>query len=238
MISFVVPAYNEEPLIEGTLSAIREAAGALDEPFETIVADDASTDGTVERSRAAGAAIVEVAYRQIAATRNAGAAASGGDRLIFVDADTLVNPPVVVAARDALADGAIGGGARVRFDGAVPLYARAGAAWLNFSFGLARLAAGCFIFCRRDAFDTVGGFDERYYGAEEIWLSRALKRHGRFVMLREGVLTSGRKVRAHSPWEIGRITAGLLLGGPRAARKRSTFDIWYDGRREDPDPSR
>ena len=46
MISFVVPAYNEERLLGRTLVAIHAAARALAHPYELIVVDDDSTDST------------------------------------------------------------------------------------------------------------------------------------------------------------------------------------------------
>ncbi len=48
-------------------------------------------------------------------------------------------------------------------------------------------AAGCFLFCTRSAFVAVDGFDEAFFGAEEVVMSRALKRHGKFVVLRDAV---------------------------------------------------
>ena len=47
MISFVVPAYNEERYLGATLASIHAAALAVAEPYEIVVADDASTDATV-----------------------------------------------------------------------------------------------------------------------------------------------------------------------------------------------
>jgi glycosyltransferase involved in cell wall biosynthesis len=44
VISFIVPAYNEELLLGRTLAALNEAGSALGEPFELVVADDASND--------------------------------------------------------------------------------------------------------------------------------------------------------------------------------------------------
>jgi glycosyltransferase involved in cell wall biosynthesis len=41
---FIIPAYNEEALIGDTLGAIDAAARAVGEAFESIMADDASTD--------------------------------------------------------------------------------------------------------------------------------------------------------------------------------------------------
>jgi glycosyltransferase involved in cell wall biosynthesis len=234
MISFIVPAYNEERLLGVTLDALRAAAVAAGEPYELIVVDDASTDRTAIIAEHHGAALVSVAHRQIAATRNSGARKANGDLLIFVDADTIVNEAVVRSAVEALRNGAAGGGAAVEFDGTVPLYARLLLPVLVWSFRSAGLAAGCFLFCTRRAFAAVGGFDEAFYGAEELVTSRALKRHGRFVVLRQSVITSGRKLRTHSVREILAILARLALRGPGAVKQRQGMDLWYAERREDP----
>jgi glycosyltransferase involved in cell wall biosynthesis len=234
MISFVVPAHNEERLLDATLCALHAAARSLGEPYELVVADDASTDRTAALAQAHGATLVQVAHRQIAATRNAGARAAQGEWLVFVDADTLVTPAVVQAAVRALRAGAVGGGAAVAFDGEVPAYAGRMTPWLMRIFRLARLAAGCFVYCTREAFVAVGGFDERYSGAEEIVISRALGKRGRFVILREAVITSGRKLRAYAPREVLAIAAALALRGPAAVRRREGLESWYGQRREDP----
>jgi len=234
MMSFVVPAHNEERLLGATLQAIHRAAKATGEPYEIVVADDASTDGTARLARAHGASVVSVAHRQIAATCNAAARAATGERLVFVDADTLVSPAVVAAALDAMRRGAAGGGAGIRFDGVVPLYARLLLPVLTWSFRLSRTAAGCFIFCTREAFTAVGGFDEAYFGAEEVILSQALRARGRFVVLAEPVITSGRKLRAYSARELFGAMARLALGGRKAVQRREGLDLWYAERRPDP----
>ena len=77
---------------------------------------------------------------------------------IFVDADTIVNEAVVRSAVEALRSGAVGGGAAVEFDEAVPLYARLLMQVLVRLFRAASVAAGCFLFCTRSAFMAVGGF--------------------------------------------------------------------------------
>lgn len=48
MISFVIPAYNERDRIPATLGRVREYLDAAGEEYEVIVADDGSTDGTVD----------------------------------------------------------------------------------------------------------------------------------------------------------------------------------------------
>src|SRR5262249_33485309 len=110
VISFIVPAYNEEALLGPTLEALTDAGSALGEPFEIVVADDASTDRTVEIARAHGTRVITVHNRQIAATRNAGARAARGELLLFVDADTVVSRAVVRGAVEAMRAGAAGGG--------------------------------------------------------------------------------------------------------------------------------
>src|SRR6478672_10194992 len=102
MISFIVPAYNEQALIGRTLEALIHAAEQTSEPYEVVVADDASSDRTAEIAQNSGAHVVRVNLRQIAATRNAGAREAIGDKLIFVDADTLVTMEVVRAAIEAM----------------------------------------------------------------------------------------------------------------------------------------
>src|SRR5215469_13565370 len=98
MVSFVIPAWNEEALLGSTLKAIFAAAQPLNIPFEVVVADDSSTDRTPEIARELASLVISINRRQIGATRNAGARSAAGDLLFFVDADTLVTPEVVRAA--------------------------------------------------------------------------------------------------------------------------------------------
>src|SRR3982751_6887760 len=91
MISFVVPAYNEENELPSTLAAIHHAASGAEQPYEIIVVNDASTDATPEIAVRAGAKVLRVDRRQIAAARNAGGRTAQGEYLFFVDADTRIN---------------------------------------------------------------------------------------------------------------------------------------------------
>jgi glycosyltransferase involved in cell wall biosynthesis len=234
VISFIIPAYNEARLLGATLEALHAAARAVGEPYELVVADDASTDQTALVARRHGARLVRVSHRQIAATRNSGAREAKGELFVFVDADTIVNEAVVRATLAAVRGGAVGGGAGARFDGVVPLYARVLLPALVRLFRAARLAAGCFLFSTRGAFMAVGGFDEGFFGGEEVIMSRALKRHGRFVILREAVTTSGRKLRTHSTREVLAVMFRVALRGTRAVRRREGMELWYAERREDP----
>jgi glycosyltransferase involved in cell wall biosynthesis len=230
VISFVIPAHNEEELLGRTLRAVHDSARPLGEEYEVVVANDSSTDRTGEIALAHGARVVGVEHRQIAATRNAGAGAAHGDVLIFVDADTMVTPEAVRAALRALRRGAVGGGCCVRLEGRLPLYAQVLDRVLPTLLHAFGLAAGCFLFCTRRAYFAAGGFDEALYVTEEVAFGRRLKSLGRFVILREYVVTSGRKLRAHSALQLFRIGWRLALGGPDALQNREGLEYWYGPR--------
>jgi len=232
MISFIVPAYNEELELTSTLEAIRAAASGAALPWEIIVVDDASTDATPEIAEQAGARVVSIHRRQIAAARNAGARAAQGEYLFFVDADTRINQTHVTEAMTLLEAGYTGGGARGVMDGFIPLWSRILLhAFCTLYFGL-NLGAGAFLFTTRRNFEATGGFDEQYFAGEEVYFSLALRKLGRFKVLREPVVTSGRKLRMYPAKEILGTLFIMILGGPRMARSRARLGMWYDGKRE------
>src|SRR5947208_11703807 len=84
VISFIVPAYNEEAELPGTLRAIRSAATSYE--HEIVLVNDGSTDATGPIGEGFGALLISIERRQIAAARNAGAAAARGNIFIFLDA--------------------------------------------------------------------------------------------------------------------------------------------------------
>jgi len=227
-LSIIIPAHDEAVLLGATLDALAAAVRDAGEAAEIIVADDASTDRTAQIARAGGARVVAVNVRQIAAARNAGAAAAGGGMLVFVDADTIVPPHLLRAAIDVMRGGAVGGGAMAVFEPGAPRWARRAIAVARWIMRTAGWAPGCFFFATRDAFVRAGGFDERYFASEEIHLSRALKRLGRFVILPDTVLTSARKAdhysMTHSLWLM------LRMAWPGSLRRRDGLDFWYTRR--------
>jgi glycosyltransferase involved in cell wall biosynthesis len=232
MISFIVPAYNEELELSSTLDAIRAAAAGAPQPCEVIVVDDASTDGTPEIASRADAKVVRIDRRQIAAARNAGARAARAEYLFFIDADTRITRTHVVEAIGALEEGYAGGSARVAVDGFVPLWGRILLRLFSSVYFGFNLGAGAFLFTTRRNFDAIGGFDEQYFAGEEVYFSLALKKLGRFKVLPEPILTSGRKLRMYPAKQFLRNFFGVIAGGPRAARSRARLCLWYDGKRE------
>ncbi len=232
MLSFIIPAYNEETLIEATVNQLQVSAEALGRDYEIIVVNDASTDRTARVAEAAGARVVNVDNRQIAATRNAGAASADGDVFIFVDADTLVPVDTLRADVCALDNGATGGGATIRFRGRISATARITTSLMQVPMRLGGMVGGCFMFMTREAFEAVDGYDESFYASEEIWLAKALRREGRFVILRQFIETSGRKLRQYGLLGLLGTLVKLALRGPKGMQRRAGLEVWYDGQRE------
>ncbi len=108
MLSFVVPAYNEEALIAACIQSIIAEAGSVE--YEIIVVDNGSTDSTAEVARSNGATVVLETRKGVTRARQAGFEASKYDLVAFIDADNEIpegwlavtlasmNPAKVVAA--------------------------------------------------------------------------------------------------------------------------------------------
>jgi glycosyltransferase involved in cell wall biosynthesis len=237
-LSVVVPAFNEERLIAGTLRHLEAGIEVLERrgwSSELIVCDNNSTDRTAEIARSAGARVVFEPVNQISRARNAGAGAASGDWLLFVDADSSPSRALVEEMLDGIESGrCVGGGCTVRLPLAPPGVRAWVAAW-NLTSRAMRWAAGSFLFCEAAAFRAVGGFSEELYAAEEIDFSRRIKARfsGRdFVILhRHPLATSGRKVELYSAREQLAFVWKMLTAGRHTLRSRDACSLWYDGRR-------
>jgi hypothetical protein len=152
--------------------------------------------------------------------------------LFFVDADTRINAKHVTDAIAALETGCSGGSARIEAGGFIPWWGRLFLKMFCAIYFANNLGAGAFLFTTRKNYDAVGGLDERYFAGEEVIFSLALKKLGPFKILREPMITSGRKLRMHSPWHLWWRSTRMMLGGLRAYRSRGALDLWYDGKRE------
>jgi glycosyltransferase involved in cell wall biosynthesis len=239
-VSVVVPAFNEERLLGGSLAAIREAMRVFDESgwtCELIVCDNNSSDRTAEIARAAGATVVFEPVNQIARARNAGAAQASGEWLLFVDADSYPSIQLFREVAQTMQGGrCLAGGATVTFDTPDPVIRWWIALW-NALSRTARWAAGSFIFCQTAAFRELGGFSEALFAGEEIDLSRRLKRLARrqgktiVILHRHPLRTSDRKARLYTKREHFVFMLKTLALGGRTLRDRKACYAWYDGRR-------
>ncbi len=233
-ISFVIPAYNEELMLPRTLASIKEALKETQLQAEIIVVDNNSSDQTAAIAKECGAdKVVFEPVNNIATARNAGAAASSGDALLFVDADTLISKPLLEEALAALRSGSVcGGGARLAFDEEMPgFFGFTVKAW-NLLSPLFKIAAGSFIFCRRDAFEGAGGFDQSLYAAEDVAMSAKLKSWGRknskaFVILRNACRSSARRIKKGRRLHLLK-TMLLIALMPWRLRSKKGCAMWYD----------
>jgi glycosyltransferase involved in cell wall biosynthesis len=239
-LSIVIPAFNEERLIERCLQSISASLAANRTPCftsEIIVVDNNSTDKTANLARQAGAQVVFEPINQIGRARNTGAAQATGDWLLFVDADSELNPGLLADILRVIEEGkSVGCGSTLHMQG-LPW-------WGNWIFQLWKgtsilfsWAPGALVVCRSDAFRDVGGFNQELYAADEISLSGHLKRWGRerglqFTILTQHPLeTSSRKVTLYSWREIGGQILRVILHPRRTLQDKKRLSVWYDGRR-------
>lgn len=231
--SVIIPAYNEESLLPGTLAALREAMASVPLTGEVIVVDNNCTDVTPRIARKAGARVVFEPINQISRARNAGAREARGRYFVFVDADTLVSPALLRTALRNLSRGdCCGGGTLVDFGEEVaPHVQRAVETWNRLATAVG-LAAGCFVYCLREGFQAVGGFSQRVYASEEIWFSRGLSHWGRRrrlafrVITEHRAATSSRKMQWFSPLRMTGMMLVMLLF-PFAVYFRPLCSMWY-----------
>lgn len=207
-LSFIIPARNEEALIAEVLEAIltsvarslrvqRSDLWLPDTPFEVIVADDASEDGTASIVRTfserAGVRLRRFVGGTCGAARNAGAAVSSGRVLCFVDADTIV-PEQAVDRILELHEGERRCLVLYRLASREPGVR----AWLWWRFwGLARClplarakSMPAFMSCDRSHFESYGPFRESWAIAEEWPLTTAAYRYHNERFLYDRSLTA------------------------------------------------
>jgi len=232
MLSFIIPAHNEERWIGRCVDTIHAAMEKVDEKHEVVVVDDASTDSTGEIARQKGARLLRVQLRKISAVRNAGAREATGDIFFFVDADTQINKRAVNASLAALRAGAAGGGCVFEFDRRVQWWARILHRVGCIVARLIRWAGGCFLFCTRDTFAAIGGFSETLTVGEDIAFCQAVKKIGRFVVPKPTVITSARKLDVVGPWEVIKLLTTIALRGPRY-ESETVADFMYGQRAQE-----
>ena len=206
-LSVVIPALDEAEHIEAAIQSIRcarpeptlerTAVPPLDAEapdVEVIVVDGGSGDDTASRAAAAGARVVP-SERGRARQLRAGVAASSGDAVLMLHADTRLPAGWTAAVVGALADPRVVGGAfRLRFDERGPGLrlvewgARCRVALWRLPYGDQA------IFARREALDAIGGIPQVPV-MEDVDLVQALKRRGRLALLALPATTSARRYR-------------------------------------------
>jgi glycosyltransferase involved in cell wall biosynthesis len=239
-VSLVIPAFNEERLLGESLAQIQSAATAFTVrgwQVELIVCDNNSMDRTAAIARAAGATVVFEPVNQIARARNTGAAAATGDWLVFVDADSHPSRELLSDVAEQMVSGnCLAGGATIRLDEHYPVAEFITWVW-NRTSRMLKLLAGSFIFVEAAAFRTIGGFSHELFAAEELELSKRLKKRAletgkRIVILhRHPLRTSARKMKLYTAREHLRFLLRAVFNQRRTLTSREEAHLWYDGRR-------
>jgi glycosyltransferase involved in cell wall biosynthesis len=196
LISIVIPNRNGAATLDACL---RAACAASDDRFEVVVVDDHSEDGSVEIIRRFPCTLVELGeHGGVSKARNAGARASSGELLFFIDNDCLLEKDALSAARAAC------GGRRDRVVGGTYTPSPADADFFSFFQSVfihhfetksARpdyVAAHAMI-VDAELFRRSGGFVEDSFigvaaSVEDVELSHRLRRGGCELVMSGGVL--------------------------------------------------
>ena len=241
LISLVIPAHNEEELLPRLLGTVEEARRRFRlgrDAVELIVGNNASTDRTAQIAADSGCRVVEVEERRIATVRNHAAAAARGSILCFVDADMRIHPETFNAIDECMAAGRhVAGSTGVWLERWSPGIVVTWILFMPFVWAL-RMDTGV-VFCRREDFETVGGYDERRYFGEDVQFFVDLKKLGRgrgqgLVRLRSvKAISSCRKFDSHGDWhyftELFKLLP-LMVKSPNATSEFAER-FWYGEQR-------
>lgn len=198
-IALIVPVLNEARLCAQLCASL--ALSARD--CEVVVVDGGSSDTTREQIHAAGLRLID-GPRGRATQMNAGAAATRAPVLLFLHADTRLPAGAPEQIRRILDDGAVGGCFKLRIDSPDPRL-RLAASIINLRSRLMPSASGDqAIFCRRDAFERLGGFRPIPL-MEDLDLVGRLSSLGRFALCDAAVETSARR------WESRGVNRTIAL---------------------------
>lgn len=190
-LSVIIPALNEAESIQ---RAIESSLALL--PHEIIVADGGSTDETVAIAKRFDCHVIECS-RGRALQQNTGAAASTGDVLLFLHADSWLVPEARQQIEQTLRSPRVPGGAfyhRIDANGILYRLVEAGDALRVCSTRIAYGDQG--IFLRRKVFERLGGFPDIRL-MEDVRLMKSLRDHGRLALLPGPLHVSARRWQKH-----------------------------------------
>ncbi len=180
-ISVIVPVYNEEKIIHGTLENLSKHS-----PGEIIVVDGGSTDGTVPIASQWAKVIRSSKGR--AHQMNIGARCAKGDVFLFLHADTRLPEYGLEKIMREISEGSEAGRFRMCFDDRSWLFKiyESYTRFHFFSYG----DQGFFV--TRNVFETLAGFNESV-PFEDIDFYRRLRRLTKPVIIEDPVVTSARR---------------------------------------------
>jgi rSAM/selenodomain-associated transferase 2 len=199
-LSVVIPALNEEELVAAAVRSVRDQA-------QVIVVDGGSTDATRVAAADAGAEVMVTAPGR-GLQLEAGARAAHGEWLVFLHADTRLEPGWAAALR-ALPASVVGGAFRFALDPPRPAYRwlEAGVALRCRLFHLPYGDQG--LFARRPVYEAMGGFRPMAL-MEDVDFVRRLGRAGPLAFLPLRAWTSARRFERRGAAATSLRNLGLL----------------------------
>lgn len=205
--SVLIPAHNEEALLEKCLQSVKSAADKIAESVEIIVALNRCTDQTADIAARQHTVIVNEDSKNLARIRNAAARAATGDIMVTIDADSRMSGNMFVEIAANLSAGKyIGGGVMIR-----PERWSLGICMSLLTvlpFLLIQRVSGGLFWCHRRDFKAIGGFNESLVSAEDLDFAKRLKALGkkkgkRFkTITRAHIITSCRKFDTFGDWYL------------------------------------
>ena len=165
-ISVIIPAYNEAEHIGKTIKKFREQGY---DNLEIIVVDNSDDKGkTYEVSRGSADKVLRFPGPiGLSNARNEGAKVAEGEIFIFSDADSWLEPGgikkiAVIAAGKSIVGSVLGGDEKNTLKGRIFFFFKN---WI-YRFKIYQGALGGVIFCSKDVFLKIGGFDGKKEPAE------------------------------------------------------------------------
>ncbi len=181
-LTVVIPALNEAERLPVLLDALGRQTRPAD---RVVVADAGSTDGTREIAEAHGATVVEGGMPGVG--RNAGARASTGDLLLFLDADDVLDDDFIAAAVEEFEDRGLSVATTliepIERDPAYVFACEVVNLYIDVMQYVSPHAGGFCIMVRRDVHEAIGGFDETLALAEDHDYVQRAARQGKFRVL-------------------------------------------------------
>jgi|SRR5579875_1176554 len=225
LVSVILATKNGLPHILEQLDAL--AAQKVDAPWEVIVADNGSSDGTIQaaeayQNRFPKLTIFEASsFPGQAYARNEAVKRAAGRLLVFLDDDDLIGPGYVQTMVHALERRCF---VASRLDANLlnPQWARVSrpvsqATGLDDPYGFLPCAAGCSLGIRREVFDAVGGFDPMMRECNDIDFCWRVQRSGwQLDFVPEAVVHYRYRYRLR---EIFRQASAYGEAGPRLYRR-------------------
>ncbi|ASQ90142.1 glycosyl hydrolase [Prosthecochloris sp. GSB1] len=200
--SIIIPTFEEERNISGTLTGICRALGNRSDT--EIIVSDAGEDRTSAIASGFPVRVVR-SPKGRAVQMNRGAAAATGDLLYFIHADTQPPACFVETILSSVNDGSEAGCFQLTFDD--PHWLMQAYGWFTrFPFPVCR-GGDQSLFITKSLFERIGGFDESLQVMEDIDIIERIEKETPFRILPRSVVTSARKYRVN-----GRVRLQVIFG--------------------------